>query len=426
MKAVLVTVETPSLCCITRGRNIEKVPVTITLVHPEDFEVKSVQELRQRKLKRMLREAEEQGGRLTPKILAQLLCCDIATIYKELRIIKPNLKEKRVKEIVNSILEIEPFKSNSNLREIFISLVNRYYSKKPKVDFSIKRGNRKYDYRNIGYAESVISTIAYILCGAPQLENKISKHGLKRILNEFEVEGIYIPYPSMSGFKKSILKVSEKLKIPKNIKTEILKDVEMKYRNFPKKLPYAACIAAIIYEKCLHYGFNVELNKISQLFGMSTEIVNLARNELRLIKPEERRVSQEKWPKKTLESYSKIPNFLGYVEDSKEPLEIGDLTFEFDMDGESNSDNLKEEMNIEELIDEFIENIKIRLNNIADGVNPEIYARLNGMICDVEQKYLNIEEFAQMLEELCLLYDEPLLEELKEDTQELLTIIQSG
>lgn len=288
-------IETAPLCSIAQDDDYQE--VTLTLVHPEDFTAKSVQELRLRKLKRMLREAEEQGGRLTPKLLAQLLCCDIATVYKELKVIKTDLR-RRVRTIIGCIFEIEPFKSSNSMRETLIFLVDRYYSRK-----------RNHGYRSISNAENVIITIAYLLCGSEKLENKTKKHIIKRILEEFKAEGIYLPYPSLSGFKKCILKVSEILKIPKNIKTEILKDVEMKYRFFNAKLPFGAFIAAIIHEKCLQYDFKVELNKISTLFGISTEIVSLAGKEFRHVKPERSSAAEKHGIKlKTTEYSQKLLN----------------------------------------------------------------------------------------------------------------------
>lgn len=64
----------------------ERVAVNLSLDHPEDLEAwgEGVAKLRQSKIKRLTREAQEQGGLLSQEDLARLLCASRSTIKRDI------------------------------------------------------------------------------------------------------------------------------------------------------------------------------------------------------------------------------------------------------------------------------------------------------------------------------------------------------
>jgi hypothetical protein len=65
--------------------------VVLTLIDKEDSQIKGgAMALRQHRLARLAEEAKEQGGLLTQEDLAQLLCCDVRTIRRDIHSLKAN------------------------------------------------------------------------------------------------------------------------------------------------------------------------------------------------------------------------------------------------------------------------------------------------------------------------------------------------
>jgi len=63
--------------------------VVLSLVDPEDIKIRAdMLKLRRQKLARLAEQAKEQGGLLTQEDLAQLLCCDVRTIRRDIQALK--------------------------------------------------------------------------------------------------------------------------------------------------------------------------------------------------------------------------------------------------------------------------------------------------------------------------------------------------
>jgi len=63
--------------------------VVLSLIHPDDAASKGdLLQLRRQKVARLAEEAKEQGGLLTQEDLAQLLCCDVRTIRRDIQALK--------------------------------------------------------------------------------------------------------------------------------------------------------------------------------------------------------------------------------------------------------------------------------------------------------------------------------------------------
>ena len=63
--------------------------VVLSLVDPEDIKIRAdMLKLRRQKLARLAEQAKEQGGLLTQEDLAQLLCCDVRTIRRDIKALK--------------------------------------------------------------------------------------------------------------------------------------------------------------------------------------------------------------------------------------------------------------------------------------------------------------------------------------------------
>ena len=75
------------------GRSIsesERIPVVLTLHHPDDLEAarEGVGALRRQKLQRITQEAREQGGLLTQEDLSCLLCTSLSTIRRDIALLR--------------------------------------------------------------------------------------------------------------------------------------------------------------------------------------------------------------------------------------------------------------------------------------------------------------------------------------------------
>jgi biotin operon repressor len=63
--------------------------VVLSLLDSEDMKIRSdILKLRRQKLARLAEQAKEQGGLLTQEDLAQLLCCDVRTIRRDIKALK--------------------------------------------------------------------------------------------------------------------------------------------------------------------------------------------------------------------------------------------------------------------------------------------------------------------------------------------------
>jgi hypothetical protein len=65
------------------------ISVVLSLIDPEDVQIpRDIARLRRHKLARLAEQAREQGGLLTQEDLAQLLCCDVRTIRRDIHALK--------------------------------------------------------------------------------------------------------------------------------------------------------------------------------------------------------------------------------------------------------------------------------------------------------------------------------------------------
>ena len=345
----------------------KKVRVTLTLLHPEDFKIKSARELRRRRLRRLIKEADEQGGIIPLGILAQLLCCDYSTVVRDLNsiaeagekvvrrrgtyIAAKSKKEREMEVFLKSLIEsAEPFIQNEDLCEVLRYRINRYFRKK----------NRK----RTRYKNSLIS-LAHITSEGtfyPKLQ-KLKRSSVKWVIKEFEKEGVYLAEGGKRSFKKCIEKACNSLGINEWTKVEILSEFESIYDSIkqPPKIAYAA---AIIHEKS-----KVELNKISEIFGLPDNVVKHAHYML----------------------YNKS------------------------LEKESTSSVLSKESFEEETqqkISDIIREVSMCLNTFQGEMNPELYKILENLKYELRSRRIGIKELEKVLEGLKEIYDEPILEEL--------------
>lgn len=350
-----------------RYERCRKVRVTLTLIHPEDFKIKSVGERRRKKLLRLIKEASEQGGVIPIEILAQLLCCDYSTVARDLSQIAEigeRVSRRRetyiaakselwveIEEYMRFIESFEPFMSNEELREVLRYRVRKYYRKKNR-----KRARYENPLTSLAYITSE-GTFYLVL-------PKLKRSSVKWVIREFEKEGIYLVEGGKRSFKECIEKACSSLGISDKLKLEILSEFESIYESLTKP-PKAAYAAAIIYEKS-----KLELNRISEIFGLPSNVVERVHYTL----------------------YGE-----GLGKESTSRILVSE-------------ESLNEET--QQKIGEIISELSMYLEELSGEMNPELYRILENLKYELKRGRMGIEELEKTLEELIETYDEPILEEL--------------
>jgi len=243
--------------------------VTLTLISKEDFNIKSIPELRRRKLKRMIKEAMEQGAALPYDLLSQLLCCSKKTIARDIAWITSRdssiksrrqvYKKKREPEEDPVQICMEVIENITKGRDLVFSETLKFLCMK-----FMKIRKRRVVGEIPKLMESVIRSCDERISGG-----ELGK--IKWVIRELKSAGIFLSRGGLYRHIEATRLACEKLGIDEYLTEIICEEIEdlADMENFDFKFRFCPLI---IIEECKNDGIKVSRKEVLNSLGFPESV----------------------------------------------------------------------------------------------------------------------------------------------------------